>query len=136
VFNDLRFQVNDRAEVALVFDLGVQKRPSTVVPVKKGPDIGYATARLARYSVTPQIRVGGRVEYFGDKEEVAVVTPGASGFETFGASINLDIAPTSNFLWRLEGRLFNARSPVFPSHNGLDRSSGFIATSFALRWSS
>lgn len=123
-----RFRLSNRLETAAVFDLGLQKRP-----VSGGYDTWYATALLARYTVTSAVRLGGRVEYYADGQEVIVTTALGNGFETFGASVNLDYAVAAYFLWRIEARVFHAKDAVYPSPSGFDRTSGFIATSFAMR---
>jgi hypothetical protein len=114
------------AGLALVADLGIQKRPAA------GRATWYAAALMAQVPVSRRAKVGVRFEYYADRDQVLVATGLPEGFRTFGASANLDLSPADNFVVRLEARGFRSRRAVYPTPGGLRRASGFIATSFAL----
>lgn len=114
-------------DAAVAIDVGLQKRP-----LKSTYASWYAVTLLARYAVSPTVRVGARVEYYADKEQIIVATGTPNGFQTFGASVNVDYAASENFLFRVEARQFRSKDDVYPSAKGLRRDDGFITTSFAV----
>jgi hypothetical protein len=116
-----------RVEAGVAIDLGLQKRPSRGAYAS-----WYAATLLARFTVSPSVRVGGRVEYYADREQVIVSTGTPNGFQTFGASVNVDYAASAHFVLRVEARGFRSKDRVYPSSKGLRSDSGFLATSFAL----
>ncbi len=128
-FNNFFAQVRltDRTDAALIFDLGFQKKPGS-----GSFNAWYATSLYALHRITSRIRLAGRLEYYSDRRQVIVPTLSPNGFQTLGASINLDISPTERFMWRLEARGFRSRDRIYPSHSGMDRLSGFLVSSFAI----
>lgn len=129
IFNDFyaQMRIAKNLEATAMFDFGFQKRPS-----KDTYASWYSPALLMRYTVSPSVKVGGRVEYYADREQVIVSTGTSNGFETFGASVNLDYAVSEHFLWRVEARGFKSKDHVYPSSKGLRDTDGFITTSFAV----
>jgi hypothetical protein len=130
LFNDWYGRVRfGRVETALIFDLGLQKRPAG-----GGYDVWHTAALLTHTQASSRVAVGTRVEYYADKHQVIIATgPNPNGFQTFGASVNLDYAPASNLLWRIEARGFRSKDAIYPSSSGFDRANGFIVTSIAVR---
>jgi hypothetical protein len=64
-----------------------------------------------------------------------VVTTGLPyGFETWGASLGLDVTLERRLLWRTELRGFTSSEPVWPEDGvpSQSKSDGFLVTSLAL----
>jgi hypothetical protein len=76
--------------------------------------------------------IAGRVEYFYDRYGVLIPTGTPNNFQTVSGSLNVDYAPAANLLWRLEGRVFNAKDPIYPSKAGMENKDGFIGVSAAI----
>jgi hypothetical protein len=128
IFNDFYVQARLAKDVEsfFMFDVGFQKRPTG------GYARWYSPALVMRFTVSPSVKIGTRVEYYADREQVIVATGTPNGFQTFGASVNLDYAVSDNFLFRVEGRGFRSKDRVFPSSKGPRDTDGFVTMSFAL----
>lgn len=128
IFNDFYVQARlaRGVEAYFMFDVGFQKRPTG----------GYARwvspALVMRFTASPSVKIGARVEYYADREQVIVATGTPNGFQTFGASVNIDYAVSDNFLFRVEGRGFQSKDRVYPSSKGPRDTDGFVTMSFAL----
>jgi len=128
-FNNLILKANPTANWSLAFssDLGFQK---------KGPGGGYSTwyaqTLLSRYRLGESLFLGGRLEYFHDKDQVVVTTGTGNGFQTAGASLNLDWQPEPYFLFRNEVRTLISKDAVFSGKSGARSSSTHVVTSVAL----
>lgn len=90
-----------------LFDIGRQTYNGT-------SRIWHTANVKVRYNVLPKLAIAGRAEYFSDPHSI-IITPisQADGFEAYGISVNIDYAPISEALLRLEGRSLTAKNPVF-----------------------
>lgn len=123
LFNDLYFSYtpNTKFQAIGLFDFGLQQQTSD----GELNDATWHTANLtARYWLTGEVGLGGRLEYYTDRN-VAIIVPttlgesGVEGFSTRGASLNLDYRPSGNALLRVEGRYLFSSQPVFLGSDGL-----------------
>jgi len=78
------------------------------------------------------LTLGGRLEYFHDKDQVVVTTSTPEGFQTFGASLNLDGQPEGYLLFRNEIRGLFSKDSVFAGKSGPKTSNAFFVTSLSL----
>ena len=129
IFNDLYavWTVSQSWNVAAVFDFGLQKQPGGT-----SYDGWHATSLMAKHTINDQWAVAARAEYFFDEKGVLLATGSPNNFRTISGSLNLDYAPNSNLLWRIEGRVFSSKDPIYPSQTGLDETDGFIVLSAAI----
>ena len=58
-----------------------------------------------------------RAEYYNDENGVIIAVEQPEGFKTFGYSLNLDYAITSNVMWRTELRSMNSENAIFEKRN-------------------
>ncbi len=129
IFNQIILKVKISRNWSLAFssDLGMQK---------KGPGMGYSLwyveTLLTQLRLSDTIAVGGRIEYFHDQDQVIVSTQTPSGFQTYGASINLDWQPETYFLARAELRSLVSRDSIFASSSTPRTSNTLLVGSFAL----
>jgi hypothetical protein len=128
IFNDFWAQltISERLEVAAVVDVGTQELA--------GGDRGrwYGVSALARVRLAPMWALGLRVERFADPDQVNLVTGLADAFETASGSVNLDWTPAEGIVLRVEGRVFDSASPVWPTADGLASTTGVVVSSLAL----
>ena len=129
VFNDLYAVValSSSLSLAAVFDIGVQQRIDSDTY-----DTWHAAALMLRHAFSDRWAAAARVEYFFDRTGVLVPTGTPDNFQTASASVNIDFAPTSMMLWRLEARLFNSKDPVYPTQTDMKKNDGFLVLSTAI----
>ncbi|HSL70884.1 MAG TPA: porin [Longimicrobiales bacterium] len=119
---------SDRIGFLASFDIGSQG--NTV-----GDEAGnwYGFTAITRVQATARVALAGRFERYADPDGVFLATTLGPGLELNGISVNLDVAPTSHFLWRTEFRSLIAEDEAFVKHDGsLTRSSPFVVSSFAV----
>jgi hypothetical protein len=109
-------------------DLGIQEVPGG------GSDSWWGFAVIGQHALNDRVRLSGRVERLADPDQVVVTTGLPFGFETWGASLGLDVDFERRVLWRTEVRGFTSSDPVWPESGVAAGSSngGFIVTSLAL----
>ena len=103
------FQLTNKFGVTLGFDYGTQKKA-------KGSDDNnevLSPIAIAQYRINPKFAVAGRVEYYEDRNGVFISTGTPNGFKTTGYSLNLDYAPISNAVLRLEGKVYDSKDKIF-----------------------
>ena len=103
------FQLTDQFGVTLGFDYGSQEK-------QKGSNERnevLSPVAIAQYKITPKWAVAGRVEYYEDKNGVFISTGTPNGFKTTGYSLNVDYAPISNAVLRLEGKVYDSKDQIF-----------------------
>ena len=103
------FQLTDKFGLTLGFDYGSQDKAK--VSNKKKEVL--SSVAIAQYKITQNWAVAGRVEYFEDKNGVFISTGTPNGFKTTGYSLNLDYAPITNAVIRLEGKVYDSKDKVF-----------------------
>jgi hypothetical protein len=130
-FNDvvLKFSLSPSFQIAGMFDLGLEEKPAG-----SGNSTWYAAMLLGKLQATPSLALTGRVEYYGDKDQVIVKTGTPNGFQIYGGSLPADVAVAPNLLWRLEGRLLSSKDDIYPTAQTtkLSKTNTFIVTSLAL----
>jgi hypothetical protein len=103
------FQLTNAFGLTAGFDYGMQQQ-------SKGNNDYYhilSPVAIARYQFAGKWAVAGRVEYYQDKNGVLIATGTTNGFKTTGYSLNLDYAPVSNALLRLEGKVYDSKDAIF-----------------------
>lgn len=123
----LRANLTTKLSASLVLDWGRQNRSV------QGHDEWRGYALLARYIVSPRLRVGARAERYSDPEQVIVKTGQPYGLRVSGASLNVDTQLGARTTWRSEARVLKAMQPVFPTADGpLSRSNVLLVTSLSM----
>lgn len=130
-FNDvvLKFSLSPSFQIAGMFDLGLEEKPAG-----SGNSTWYAAVLLGRIQATSSLSFTGRVEYYGDKDQVIVKTSTPDGFQIYGGSITADVVVAPNLVWRLEGRLLSSKDRIYPTNDSakLSDRNGLLVTSLAL----
>ncbi|SET36855.1 porin [Hymenobacter actinosclerus] len=127
------YAATSRLSLALVFDVGKQESE------RRGgkADTWHTGAAFVRYQLAPQWSATARAEYYHADRGVLIGSgsprPGDPGFRVKAASLNLDYAPAANVVVRVEGRLMDARRPIFEQRNSRNADSyGNLTSSIAL----
>ncbi len=126
-FNDicLRLGNDGKFQVDMTYDFGTQKVDSV-------NRVWMGAALVAKIPFGEKFAFGLRGEYYKDEFQVIYKTGTDKGFDGFGASINFDFQLSKNLVWRTEGRMLQATTPLFASKRGNSKRSGFTVSSFAL----
>jgi hypothetical protein len=126
-FNDLYgiFNITGKFSITVGVDYGLEQKN------KGSNDVNtwYSPILVARYAFTEKLALAGRVEYYNDKNGVIISTGTPNGFQTSGYSLNLDVTPVSNVMFRLEGRWLNSRDAVFIRDETVSKNNAAITTS-------
>lgn len=101
-FNDVYgiFTITDKFSLVAGIDYGLEQKG------KGSSDMNnwYSPMLIAKYAFTDKIAVAGRYEYYNDEKGVII---GMDDFKTSGYSLNLDVTPVSNVLFRIEGKIYD-----------------------------
>lgn len=129
-FNNLYTQIQIVKKLGVIagFDIGMQqiKRDTSAYN-------NWSTAIvIIQYKPTDKIRLAARGENYIDKKEVIIRTRTPNGFETIGYSLNLDYLITDNVMWRIEGRGFKSKDPIFTKGNNTVNENFFVTTSISI----
>lgn len=103
------FQLTEKFGLTVGFDYGTQEKT-------KGSDETsevLSPVAIAQYKINPKWAVAGRVEYYEDRNGVFISTGTPNGFKTTGYSLNLDYAPITNAVLRLEGKVYDSKDKIF-----------------------
>lgn len=126
VFHNLYgiFQVSDHFGLTAGFDIGTEQ----VAKGKPDVNVWYTPVVIGRYSIDEKWALAARVEHYNDLDGVII----GSEFQTTGYSLNLDYAPRSNALLRVEGRFLQDKNEIFVTEDGFSRTNFCITTSLAV----
>ncbi len=122
------FQLSNTFGITAGFDYGTQQQ-------EKGSSKYnhiLSPVAIARYQFADKWAVAGRVEYYQDKKGMIIATGTTNGFKTTGYSLNLDYAPVSNALIRLEGKVYNSKDKIFARQEALVNYNSLVTASFAV----
>lgn len=124
-----QWQVSDKFGLTAGFDYGTQQEQSGSARYASWGSV-YA---LLRYQIARQWWVAGRFENYRDRNETIVTTGTPHGFNIANYSLNVDFAPVTNAIWRLECRWFNSQDPIFADrHQVAVRTNFVLATALAV----
>jgi len=128
----LTYALTERLSAAAVFDVGKQETFGN-----GRYDTWHTGAAFVRYRLAEKWYATGRAEYYYAAHGVIINTISPNSFEADfkagGGSLNLDYAPATNVLLRLEGRYLRGQAPVFSRpDNATANSYGNLTSSLAI----
>ena len=109
-FNDFigKVDLTDSFSMAAQVDIGAQDRTNQDTAWWNG------FALLAKYTLTPKLALGGRIERFSDPHQVVLSTVSGESFSATGFSVNIDYELAPKLFWRNEYRAMVGSHAVFP----------------------
>lgn len=114
----LTYAATGRLSLAVVFDVGKQENERSGAKA----DTWHTGAAFVRYKLADKWTTTLRGEFYNADRGVVIssISPvaGATAFKAKGASLNFDYAPTSNVLFRVEGRVLDAEDNIFEQKGG------------------
>ena len=123
-----------RFAVVLGFDVGADRKP-VVRPGRServgggGSYVWYSPVAIVQYRASDKSRLAGRIEYYADTHGVII---GIVGFRTMGYSLGYDYAVSSQALFRVEGKIYDSKTPIFDTTSGPGRQNMSLTTSLAV----
>ena len=122
------FQLTDQLGLTLGMDYGTQQK------IKGSDDKNevFSPVAIAQYKLDDQWAVAGRVEYYEDKNGVFINTGTPNGFKTTGYSLNIDYAPVSNAVLRLEGKVYDSKDKIFTRQQSSVNHNAAVTASIAV----
>lgn len=122
-----QYQLNEKLGLIGGFDIGAQQK-------SKGSNkynTWFSPVVIVRYSPVEKISIAARAEFYSDSHQVIISTGSANGFQTFGFSFNLDYHITDKMTWRVEGRGFTSKDPIFKLNEKDSNQNYFVTTALA-----
>lgn len=129
-FNDVYgiFNITDKFSLIAGFDYGWEQKEKG----KSDLNNWYTPVLIAKYAFTDKVALAARYEYYNDENGVIIATGTPNGFKTSGYSLNFDVAPVSNVLFRMEGKLYNSRDDIFAKGPEVKNSNIALTASLAV----
>ncbi|HEX8330251.1 MAG TPA: porin [Hymenobacter sp.] len=126
------YAATERTNLALVFDVGKQQGVAS-----EKYDTWHTGAVFVKQKLADKFSATLRGEYYLAERGVIIqsIKPTATDaeFRVAGGSLNLDYAPASNVLFRVEGRYLNGINGIFSrDDDATNRSYGNLTTSMAI----
>ena len=122
------FQLTDHFALTAGFDYGTQQKAKGT----DGKNEVLSPVAIAQYKFNSKWALAGRVEYYKDKNGVIIATGTPNGFQTTGYSMNIDYAPVSNAVVRLEGKVYDSKDKVFTRDMNPVNNSATLTASIAV----
>lgn len=125
------YAATQKLNLAGVFDIGAQQASG------RRADIWHTATAMVRYQFTEKWSGTARAEYYRAAHGIIIQNSRPLGtenlFRVAGASLNLDYAPTSHVVARVEGRVLRGRDKLFTAdHTSLTRTYGNLTSSIAV----
>ncbi|MGI4749900.1 MAG: porin [Janthinobacterium lividum] len=122
------FQLSKAFGLTAGFDYGIQQK------AKNSNDYYniLSPVVIARYQFTNKWALAGRIEYYQDKNGIIIASSTPNGFKTTGCSLNVDYAPVSNAVIRLEGKMYDSKDAIFVRVGNAVNTSPLLTASFAV----
>ncbi|MFL5729938.1 MAG: porin [Cytophagaceae bacterium] len=125
-YNQMEF---GRFSITAAFDIGFQNKRN-----EKGSYLWYNPNLILRTKTGDKTAVSLRMEYYHDKLGIRINYNIAGGFQTIAPSLGFDYCPMENFMWRLEGKVFQSKNKIFTKDNTPTSTEGLILTSMAVKF--
>jgi hypothetical protein len=90
----------------------------------------YTPVGILSFKASEKIKLGTRVEYFHDPNEVLINTGTVNGFRTLGISANFDYSPFSDMLFRVECRGLRSKDNIFDRNRDQENISLLLTASY------
>ncbi|WP_086949098.1 porin [Sphingobacterium sp. JB170] len=126
-----QFEIDSQFALIAGFDIGAQQKEKS----SSDYDTWYTPVLIAKYSPTDKLNIAARGEYYNDKNGVIIDSGAENGFQTFGASLNVDYRILPNLVWRTEVKSLNSKDAVFLNRDDVMKKGDVMAiTSLAIQF--
>lgn len=105
----VQWQLNEHWGLTTAFDIGAEQ----AAPGSDKYNIWYSPNIVLRYTYSERLQFAARLEHYHDKHGVIISTGTDNGFQTTGASVNMDYRLHPRVVWRNELRQLNSRDAIF-----------------------
>jgi hypothetical protein len=122
------FNVTGKFGITAGFDIGTEQKAKG----SNKMNTWYAPVLILKHAISPKWVLAARGEYYHDRNGVIIASGTSNGFQATGFSINVDYAPFTNALLRLEARTLKSKDNIFEKGNGFVNSTTFITSSLAV----
>lgn len=103
----LQFEPKNRLGVITGFDIGSDRHNTTDY------GIWFSPILIVRYPINDKIKIAFRGEYYNDKNQIIIPTNSPNGFQVSGVSTNFDFKINERLQFRIEGKIYDAKDPIF-----------------------
>lgn len=103
----LQFEPKDKIGVIAGFDIGSDRYNAADY------GIWFSPVLIVRYPINDKMKVAFRGEYYNDKNQIIIPTNSPNGFQVSGVSTNFDFKINERLQFRMEGKIYDAKDPVF-----------------------
>lgn len=124
------FQVTDKVNITAGFDIGTQQQSMG----SSSYDFWFSPVIIGQYFISNAWKAALRMEYYQDETGVIIPTGTTNGFNTTGLSLNFDYSPSTNLVFRIEGRWLNSKDLFFETKGSTSRNNFIIGTSIAIKF--
>ena len=130
-FNNLyaQYKASKMFEFIAAFDFGHQQQSLGSFNY----DIWFSPIFIGQLNINKKWKSALRVEYYQDKESIIIPWQFKNGVELTSASLNIDYHPSSNIIFRIEGRWMNNKDGFIRSKVNSYEGNYIIATSIAIK---
>lgn len=122
------FNVRDNFGIIAGFDIGAEQKAKGSSKM----NTWYTPVLILKHTISNKWTVALRGEYYYDRDGVIIASSSSNGFQTTGFSFNIDYAPVSNALFRLEARTLKSKDNIYEKAKGFTNSTLFITSSLAV----
>lgn len=126
-----QFTLSSKFALIAGFDFGAQQKAKG----SDNYDTWYSPVLIAKFSASDKVSLAARGEYYNDKYGVIIATGSPNGFQTFGASLNLDYQILPNLVWRTEVKNLSGKDAIFVNRDEeLTKGNVMAITSLAIKF--
>jgi hypothetical protein len=131
-FNNLygQFKLTEKFNLITGFDVGIQQQSKA----SSNYDFWLSPVIIGQLAINQNWKAAVRAEYYKDETGIIIPTQTTNGFQTSAFSINMDYAPTSNIMWRIEARWLDSKDAIFEKQNTTTTTNFFVGTSLAIKF--
>jgi hypothetical protein len=100
----LQHEATNNFGIIVGFDIGSEKMPN------KKYGTWFSPVIIVKQQINKKTKIALRGEYYSDKN--AIIISNTNGFNVFGLSSNFDYMLAKNIMWRIEGKLYQAKEKM------------------------